>query len=668
MKRPTDGPSGAARPALPAVVDGLSDALLAPFAASFEPSVPAAPVGVRARPRWEIPLLLVLLALAALLRFWDLGSYGLHRPDEDTSALPAVHVLEDGVPRFPSGMFYPRAVLQSYLMAGTAAVFGVDEWSLRAPSALMGVLVVLMAWGVGRRFLPPAWNMVLAAVVALLPGLVADSQEARMYIFLVGSLAAYILMLLRWERTGSPATLAGAVLLMYLAIHFQQIALFSSLLVFFPALVSGDRKRFYQAMVAFVAIGVGYLAITWWTQLHYPTPPASYGEAASDLGVPPEVERSRFALWMGLPLAAAAGLLAWRMTRGMSGRVPAVIVGAGVIAGVLLQGVLLYFAAFLVLLATVVFARRNGGAKVPALVLLAVVCGLVAAVQGALLYSGGTTSLRKLAGMLLGRPSVWPMIRLGAYSPLALLALMGGGGYALWRLSRRERISDVWLFVLLGFAIPVVVLGFFAWYVPPRYAVFALLPMLIGGVAAARQATERFRPVLVPALLVVVMLVDPRGLAGAFDPGSRYPDHRAAARFMQGVERQPGDLVLAEEVLMQTYYLGKVDYWLVGAHIAARFVEQLDDGRVLDFYTHTPVIGRPEELQALLDRPDRGAIYVIGSGEDMHDGRQYLRGPGLHALLTSDAFRVIYEAPDGLTKVYKADAPAAVAASASSPR
>ena len=128
------------------------------------------------RQRWELPALLALLIVAAIVRFWGVGSFSLHKPDEDTTALPAVHILVDGTPRFPSGMFYARAIAQSYLIAGSVKVFGQTEWALRLPSVLTGILVVLLVYFLGRRFLEPAWNMAFVGVVALLPGMIADSQ------------------------------------------------------------------------------------------------------------------------------------------------------------------------------------------------------------------------------------------------------------------------------------------------------------------------------------------------------------------------------------------------------------------------------------------------------------------------------------------------------------
>ncbi|HEV7715514.1 MAG TPA: hypothetical protein VGO53_07955, partial [Steroidobacteraceae bacterium] len=90
--------------------------------------------------------------------------------------------------------------------------------------------------------------------------------------------------------------------------------------------------------------------------------------------------------------------------------------------------------------------------------------------------------------------------------------------------------------------------------------------------------------------------------------------------------------------------------------VAGMFVRPLN-GEVQDFYTNTTLIGTPEQLEQLLARPDRGDIYVIGSGENQADGRRYMRGPGLASLLESSRFKVVYRGRDGLTTVLEAPAP-----------
>src|SRR5690606_4873187 len=179
---------------------------------------PAAPL----RPeRW---IVVAILVLAALVRFHELGSFSLHKSDEDTTVLAASHILEDGTPRFPSGMFYARAIVHSYLIGGSFMLFGVSEWSARLPSVLCGILAVWLGWLVARRFLTAAWRLAFALCLALLPIMIADSQEARMYGFMVASLLGATWQVFRWEQGWATRNLMFAILWILIAIQFQTLA------------------------------------------------------------------------------------------------------------------------------------------------------------------------------------------------------------------------------------------------------------------------------------------------------------------------------------------------------------------------------------------------------------------------------------------------------------
>jgi hypothetical protein len=205
--------------------------------------------------------------------------------------------------------------------------------------------------------------------------------------------------------------------------------------------------------------------------------------------------------------------------------------------------------------------------------------------------------------------------------------------------------------------LPLFLIGIFGWSIPRRYAEVAVLPMLICAFAPWQQLkfSTRSATALVAAVIGVA-IVNPFAVGNAVNAGRSFPDHRGAAQYMRTVNLGARDVVVAEEVLMQTYYLGHVDYWLYNAHVAAQYVERFN-GKFVDEYTHTPVIGTGAEFRALIDQPDRGAIYVIGSGEEQPDGRLFLLGPEVFALLKSPIFKLVYTSFDGRTQVLKADAP-----------
>ena len=206
--------------------------ILRDFAALFVVTDPAG--GVRSRTadsRTTLWLLTLIVLAGAVIRFWGLGAVGLHG-DEKTMALPVMNLVEHGSPLMPSGMFYPRAVGQLYLMAASVLAFGQSEWALRLPSALCGVLLIILAWKVGERFLTPLWNLAFTAAVAFLPSFIEDAQTARMYVFLVTCVAGYMALIFAWERSGRVGYLAAAVVTLLVGIQFHTLAIFAAFLVF----------------------------------------------------------------------------------------------------------------------------------------------------------------------------------------------------------------------------------------------------------------------------------------------------------------------------------------------------------------------------------------------------------------------------------------------------
>ncbi len=156
-------------------------------------------------------------------------------------------------------MYYPRGISQLYMMAGAVKAFGESEWAFRLPSALCGVLLIVLAFYAGRRFLAPAWNLAFTAAVALLPEFIVDAQTARMYVFLVTCVTGYMILLFRWERTDNAWFLAGAVATLIIGIQFQTLAVFAAFMAFYPGIVRGELHKIVFGAAAFAAIIAGFI-------------------------------------------------------------------------------------------------------------------------------------------------------------------------------------------------------------------------------------------------------------------------------------------------------------------------------------------------------------------------------------------------------------------------
>jgi hypothetical protein len=154
-------------------------------------------------------------------------------------------------------------------------------------------------------------------------------------------------------------------------------------------------------------------------------------------------------------------------------------------------------------------------------------------------------------------------------------------------------------------------------------------------------------------VLVSAALINPVVLGRTVNPDYRiYPDHKGAARYISDLDLTTDPILIAEDVLQQTYYLGNVDYWLREIDDAQRF-SVIRDGRLIDLYTATEVLGTGAELEAVLDHNHQNDIFIIGSGENFVDGKRNLRGRGIAEILDSDRLEVVYEGRDGKTKIWK---------------
>ena len=605
-------------------------------------------------------MLAAIVIVGTALRFWGLGDIGLHG-DEETMAMPTMHIVQDGEPRLPSGMYYPRGIAELYMMAGAVKVFGESEWSFRLPSALCGVLLIVLAFYAGRRFLAPAWSLAFTATVALLPEFIVDAQTARMYVFLVTCVTGYMILLFRWERTDNAWYLAGAVATLIIGIQFQTLAVFAAFMAFYPGLVRGELHKIVFGAAAFAAVIAGFMGIDHWVVSAYPSARDVGGdEEAGSPGAASAIPQ--VALWMFAVAAVGAAALAAFTVRLVRERVAAIAAAALIAFGLVAQVAFSYHLAALLLIAGAIVAMRAGQLTAARVLPLAIVCAALMAGQVYLLHANGVTSPKQILGAMLGWPSVWPQIVVAHYSIFA--GLLAGLGFVagLWCLARRKPVPDFVLLVALGVWVPLLAIGLFRWNVALRYTAVHAIPLLIGGFAAAQWFLRSRGPSALrwqgfAATVACVLAVSPLAFARTVHSGYKTnPDHKGAAKFIQSVNPGPRDIVIAEDVLQQTYYLGHVDYWLQDRKVAGPFILN-QDGVWKDFYTDTPLVGSGEDLQRLIDKPDRGALYIIGSGENQEDGRRFVRGEELFHMLQSPDFRIVFRGRDDLTQVLKLPAP-----------
>jgi 4-amino-4-deoxy-L-arabinose transferase-like glycosyltransferase len=219
----------------------------------------AAEVRPRARLRTRDATMLALgalVALAAVIRFLRIGHQGFWFDEGNTALLVHYSVGQMlGLIRHSES----TPPLYYLLTWAWAHVFGYGEAPLRSLSALVGVLVVPVAYALGARLLDRRAGLIAAALAACNPLLIWYSQEARSYELLVLLSGLSLLAFLIAREGPSPRAITAWAIASALALatHYYALLLVVPEAVWLLAL--HRRRPPVWAAVVFVAAAGGAL-------------------------------------------------------------------------------------------------------------------------------------------------------------------------------------------------------------------------------------------------------------------------------------------------------------------------------------------------------------------------------------------------------------------------
>ncbi len=290
------------------------------------PAAPLAAARARTLPAWW-PLAALTLA-AALIRLTTLGDQSFWFDE----AFTPVHVLHRSlIETLHATTKTENSPPLWYILAwADYRVLGNGAWALRLPSALAGIALVPVAWGIGRELAGRVGAIAMAALIAFGPIFVWYSQEARVYGLYVLSAGVLILCFLRLlrlpdRRRAIEFAAAGAFALLT---HYFTAFLLAGMAVWLLAAAGPEvRRRSLPALGAIAVVGLALL----------PLVNAQAGRNTSWIGSWPLAERLEaipsyflvgyngsalghgIELLVALPLLAAAGLGAWRLLEAPGG-------------------------------------------------------------------------------------------------------------------------------------------------------------------------------------------------------------------------------------------------------------------------------------------------------------------------------------------------------------
>ncbi|MBI5433514.1 MAG: glycosyltransferase family 39 protein [Planctomycetes bacterium] len=198
-----------------------------------------APVG-----HGELALVLLLLALAAALRFHDLSNQ-LWFDEIDTLVHYARRPLGQVLTTFDS---QNQHLLYSVLARISCVAFGDGAFALRLPAALFGVASLWALWRFARRVAPASEALVATALLAVSFHHVWFSQNARGYtgllcFTLLGSSAFVELLTRRSARELRPVVAYGAWMAFAITVHVTALFVVAAHGLIWLATLVASRSR-----------------------------------------------------------------------------------------------------------------------------------------------------------------------------------------------------------------------------------------------------------------------------------------------------------------------------------------------------------------------------------------------------------------------------------------
>ncbi|MET9575589.1 glycosyltransferase family 39 protein [Streptomyces massasporeus] len=228
---------------------------------------PAPPQDTATAPRWSLPALLAILALAAVLYSWNLSGAGLN-------SFYSAAVLS-GTESWKAWFFgsldagnfltVDKPPLALMVMGLSCRVFGYGTWQMMAPMVVAALGTVWILHSCVKRVFGHAAAAVAALVLALTPITVAINRDNNPDTLLVFLMVAGAALALRATRVGRLLPLLGSAACFGLAFNTKMlqgyIALPAVFLVYLYAAKPALVKRLVNLLLAAAVLAVSSF---WW--------------------------------------------------------------------------------------------------------------------------------------------------------------------------------------------------------------------------------------------------------------------------------------------------------------------------------------------------------------------------------------------------------------------
>lgn len=217
----------------------------------------------------QIWFLAVILFLGAFLRFYQLDLFPPSLfADETDVGYQAYSLLKTGrdyrgnlFPAYLQSLTEWRAPLLMYSTVPSIAVFGLNEWGVRIPPALFGVLTILLVYLVVKElFQDEKWALLSALLLAINPWHLHYSRAAfevtlLLFLFLLGVYCFLKGLKNSWFLLGAVLVLGLTLYTYSTAVVFLPLILIALIVLYWSELIKlKNKKLIWLALAIFLII------------------------------------------------------------------------------------------------------------------------------------------------------------------------------------------------------------------------------------------------------------------------------------------------------------------------------------------------------------------------------------------------------------------------------
>lgn len=636
------------------------------------------------RPRIAL-LVATILIVAVVPRIYQLGATGFYGDEEITSLAAHSYAIQE-IAAMPSGLPYHRALPHTWVNAVSAKIFGLDqEISYRIASCFFGIATVLLLYFIARHSIGVEVALVAAFLLALSEWHISISREARMYAPFLFFYLASAYSFIRWHENSKNIIFFLLWLISaYTTIALHNLGIFFALFPLYFLILDKSLRPLQQ--IAYIALSISLVLTTTlyhkifvsekfsaWTNTHGQTTQVENFSTPYFLEIVSQIGSNYwliFFILLALPSALYFFIKINNSShQNLSISQKFVAIGAWLALFALAFIGYLYAAAIAFLILLLIQSEKRVeyiiACKAPiTIITITSVTWLLW-----LTYQQGPVGAIK-------QVTSFPYPYFNYYVELTIGLLIFFVVGVVIELLNNDGQKHNRIFILATI-VPISIVGLMEKWGALRY-ILATYPFLIliasyGLIKTlrfvAQFALTRNIKLVTTSIALFIVCLGILGLSGIpqawraanksygdsitqLEIGAQlYPDHKTTGEYVRE-NLQDQDIIIAEDVLQQFWYVGRVDYWLRAIETHGHFTYlSSTDGQIRDLYINSLVADN--DIVDSLRNNKKQRIWLITSAETQSDKEFYLSKKQLSWMNTiMHKYSPAYVGLDGVSKVY----------------